>query len=159
MDIEPRQIWIRWLWIVLRIVLGGIFIYASIDKIINPEQFIHALANYRILPRGLENFFALLLPWVEVTIGVFLVLGMYEWIALTLYNILMLVFMAVIALSLIRGLNISCGCFTTDPNAAKITWLTMMRDSLILVLSLGGYPLLSRLKPLPFLKKKSTTIG
>ena len=154
METDRNKRWMRWLWIVLRIILGGIFIYASLDKIINPEQFAHALSNYRLLPRGLENLFALLLPWAEVTIGIFLILGLFEWVSLTLYNILMLTFMAVIALSLMRGLNISCGCFTSDPNADKITWLSMLRDSLILVLSLGSYPLLSRLRPPPFFKKR-----
>ena len=138
----------------MRTILGGIFIYASLDKIINPEQFAHALSNYKLLPMGLVNLFALLLPWAEVTIGIFLILGLFEWVSLTLYNILMLTFMAVIALSLMRGLNISCGCFTSDPNADKMTWLTMLRDSLILVLSLGSCPLLFRLRPPPFFKKR-----
>ena len=154
METDRNQRWLRWLWIVMRTILGGIFIYASLDKIINPEQFAHALSNYKLLPMGLVNLFALLLPWAEVTIGIFLILGLFEWVSLTLYNILMLTFMAVIALSLMRGLNISCGCFTSDPNADKITWLSMLRDSLILVLSLGSYPLLFRLRPPPFFKKR-----
>jgi uncharacterized membrane protein YphA (DoxX/SURF4 family) len=152
MDTDRKQRWMRWLWIVLRTILGGIFIYASLDKIINPEQFVHALSNYRLLPMELENVFALLLPWAEATIGMFLILGLFEWVSLMLYNILMLIFMAVIAISLMRGLNINCGCFTSDPNADKITWLSMLRDSLILVLSLASFPLLFRLRRPPFFK-------
>lgn len=151
MDISNRQKWIRWSWSLLRMILGAIFIYASVDKIINPDQFADAIANYKLVPKNLVNFFALLLPWVEVTIGIFLIFGVYEWLSLTIFNALMFVFMAAIAISLARGLNITCGCFTSDPNAEKITWLTMLRDSSILVLSLTAYPLLFRLKRPPFL--------
>lgn len=154
MDIHTKEKRLKWLWILLRMVLGAIFLYASADKILHPEQFAHALSNYKLLPKELLNFFALLLPWMEVTIGVFLIFGLFEWVSLTLYNVLMLVFMAAIAISLMRGLNISCGCFTSDPNADKMTWLSMMRDSLILVLSLGAYPLLFRLNRPPFFKKR-----
>ena len=52
--------------ILCRIVLGGVFIYASIDKIMHPEEFAKAIGNYHVLPFGLENLLALTLPWLEL---------------------------------------------------------------------------------------------
>lgn len=132
----------KWLWRILRTILGLVFIYASADKILYPAQFADALSNYKLLPRELVNFSALLLPWVEATTGIFLIFGLFEWVSLSIYNALMIVFMAAIAISLARGLNITCGCFTSDPNADKMTWLTLLRDSGLLVLGLAAYPLL-----------------
>ncbi len=153
MDVNKNRLWMEWLWRLLRIILGCLFIYASADKIMNPDQFAYAISNYKLLPNELVNFFALLLPWMEAVVGIFLIEGIFEWMSLTLYNGFMLIFMAAIAISLARGLNITCGCFTSDPNAEKMTWLTLLRDSSMLILGLAAYPLLFRLKRPPFFKK------
>lgn len=143
--------WLIWLWRILRIVLGTVLIYASAEKIIRPDQFAYAISNYKLLPIGWVNFIALILPWLEAVVGIFLIVGIFEWVSLTLYNVMMIVFMFAIVISLTRGLNISCGCFTSDPNAEKMTWFTLFRDSLLLLPGLGSYPLLVRLKPPPFI--------
>ncbi|RLC31618.1 MAG: DoxX family protein [Deltaproteobacteria bacterium] len=147
--------WTEWLWRFLRVFLGAVFLYASIDKIIYPDRFAFAISNYRILPGDLVNFVAVWLPWLEVTVGVFLIFGLFEWASLTLYNMVMLIFLAAIAINLARGVNISCGCFSLDPNAEKMSWLTFMRDLGLLVPGLGAYILLVRRRPPPFLEKPS----
>ena len=47
-----------------RVILGAVFIYASIDKIRNPEAFAKAVYNYQILPDSLINLTAIALPWL-----------------------------------------------------------------------------------------------
>ena len=61
--------------IVSRLILGAVFIYASIDKIQNPADFAKAIANYHVVPFGLENTMALVLPWLELFAGVFIIVG------------------------------------------------------------------------------------
>ena len=146
--------WMEWLWRLLRLVLGGIFIYASIDKILHPAQFAESFLNYKILPRQMVNLFALTLPWVEVIAGIFLIAGIFEWASLTLYNGLMIVFMTAIATALMRGLNIDCGCFTSDPDVGKMNWFTFLRDLTMLVPGVGAYFLLFRLRRPPIFKQK-----
>jgi len=145
--------WMIWLWRVLRAILGAVFIYASADKIMNPDQFAYAISNYKLVPAELVNFFALLIPWMEAVVGIFLIVGLFEWVSLTLYNAMMTMFMIAIVISLARGLSISCGCFSSDTNAEKMTWLTLFRDSLLLLPGLGAYPLLRRLNRPPFLRE------
>ena len=144
--IQTAPLWMVWLWKFLRIVFGAIFIYASADKIMHPEQFAYMISNYKILPMELINFVALFLPWLEAVVGIFLIFGLFEWVSLTLFNGLMMAFMVVIVISLVRGLNISCGCFSSDPNAEKMTWLTLFRDASFLIPGLGAYFLLVRLR-------------
>lgn len=150
-----NQKWIERLWKIMRLILGVIFIYASVDKIINPEQFAFNISNYRMLPGDWVNSIALLLPWFEATIGAFLIFGLFEWVSLTLYNLMMIIFMIAIGISLARGLNITCGCFTSDPNAEKMTWLIMFRDSLMLIPGILSYAILNQIRPSPFFQKKS----
>lgn len=72
-----------------RIFLGAVFIYASIDKIIHPEAFAKAIFNYQILPEALINLTAILLPWLELVMGVLLVLGIWQQGAVFLANVLL----------------------------------------------------------------------
>jgi len=152
---RSNSAWMEWLWRLLRLALGGIFIYASIDKILHPAQFAQGILNYKILSRPMVNLFALTLPWVEAIVGIFLIMGIFEWASLTVYNGLMVVFMILIATSLGRGLNISCGCFATDPDAGKMTWLTFLRDASFLIPGLVSYLLLFRLRRPPIFKQRS----
>ena len=52
-----------------RLILGTVFIWASLDKIIDPEKFARNISNYHIVPYGLENTIAIILPWLELLIG------------------------------------------------------------------------------------------
>ena len=146
--------WMEWLWRLLRLVCGGIFIYASIDKILHPAAFAEVIVNWKILPRQAVNFIALALPWVEMVGGIFLIAGIFEWASLTLYNGLMVSFMIGIASVLIRGLNTSCGCFTTDPDVGKMNWLTFLRDLTMLIPGLVAYLILFRLRRPPIFRQK-----
>jgi len=145
--------WMEWSWRLLRLGLGTVFIYAGIDKIRHPDMFSQVVYNYKLLPDIAVNLFALVLPWVEAVVGLFLILGLYEWVSLTLFNGLLIIFMGALGLSLIRGLDISCGCFSSDPTGEKVSWFTLFRDSLVLIPGLSAYFLLLRLRRPPFYKR------
>ena len=51
-----------------RFILGYIFLYASIDKIVNPIAFSSNIDNYHISPIYLNNIAALIIPWIEFII-------------------------------------------------------------------------------------------
>jgi hypothetical protein len=81
-------------------------------------------------------------------------MGIFEWASLTLINGLMVVFMTAIAISLGRGLNISCGCFTSDPDVGKMNWFTFFRDASILIPGLVSYLFLFRLRRPPIFRQR-----
>ena len=93
-----------------RLLIGGILIYASIEKIVNPEEFARAIDNYRIMPFGLENSIAIILPWLELVIGICLILGVFIDGASFLVIFMMMVFIIAISYAIISGYNIECGC-------------------------------------------------
>jgi len=116
------------------IIFGGIFIFASIDKIIHPNEFAKILYNYKLLPDFIINVMAIILPWTELLLGSFLFLGIYPWKSALVLSSLIVVFIIAILINVIRGLNINCGCFTTNPDISNSPGLQLIiRDIIILI--------------------------
>ena len=120
-----------------RLVLGAVFIYASLDKILNPGAFAQAVFNYQGLPGTLVNLTALILPWLELILGACLLFNRRMQGASGIAAVLMTVFIGLILFNLARGLDISCGCFSTDQAEGPMDRFTLLRDSLFLFLALG----------------------
>ena len=115
--------------IVARLILAGIFIYASLDKIAHPAAFAKDVYNYQILPDALINLTALVLPWLELFLGLCLLAGIWLPGAVLTVNGLMVVFLAALVFNLARGLDINCGCFSTGSDAPAMSagWY-LLRD-------------------------------
>ena len=76
MDISDiRRYSAKWIYTVMRILIGVIFVWASWDKMLNPDGFARIIENYQILPDSFIAPTALLLPWVEALCGVLLISG------------------------------------------------------------------------------------
>ena len=118
--------------LVARIILGSIFIYASLDKLRHPDIIAEALYNYQLLPDVAINLVAIWLPWLELVAGGLLVLGLWVRGSILVLSGLMVVFLAALGINLARGLDIHCGCFVTQ-SADPITVLTLLRDALFLL--------------------------
>ena len=115
--------------LICRIVLGGIFIFASLDKIAHPAEFAKAIGNYHVLPFGLENLLALTLPSVELLAGVALITGVMVDGAAIMVILMNIVFIFAISQALARGISIECGCFSvTTEGGDNIGLQTIIRD-------------------------------
>ena len=102
----------RLTWI-LRLVVGGMFIFAGALKIGDPAKFALDVSNYRLVPHELINLVAILVPWIEITAGSFVLAGIWLRAAALVITSLTVMFLFVIVSALARGLNIECGCFGT----------------------------------------------
>jgi uncharacterized membrane protein YphA (DoxX/SURF4 family) len=109
----------------LRVALGVVFIAASLDKIQNPENFASNIANYRLMPYQLINLVAVTLPWLEVVTGSFLVTGIWIRANALIASAMLAVFSTAILQALLRNLDISCGCFSTDPADHRMSRWTL----------------------------------
>lgn len=129
----------EWLSLVFRLVLGAVFVYASLDKIIHPEAFAKSVYNYKILPAGLINVVALFLPWLELLTGAALILGTKVEGASVLIGAMLVVFLVAVISTLARGISIDCGCFTSSSAGRKTGWMLLVQDALLLLLALHLY--------------------
>lgn len=118
---------------VFRFVLGGVFVYAAVSKLQDPALFAASVAGYQILPGLFVNLFALLLPAMELVAG--LALLATKWTresALILLGMLGVFFVGLVQ-ALVRGLDISCGCFGEGAGGAGSLVSALVRDLLLFV--------------------------
>jgi uncharacterized membrane protein YphA (DoxX/SURF4 family) len=71
------------------------------------------VGNYWLVPHELINLVAVLVPWLEITAGLFVLAGIWLRAAALVITSLTVMFFVVIVSALVRGLNIECGCFGT----------------------------------------------
>ena len=102
-----------------RFILGFIFIYFSWDKIIDPVLFAKLVQNYDILPSNLINIGVLILPWIELIIGVCLILGVFLDTSALISLLLLFLFIIMIFQAFLRGKSIDCGCLLSDISEAS----------------------------------------
>jgi putative oxidoreductase len=129
-----------WLSVRVQIGLGIVFVIAAIPKIADPPAFAHMIYNYRLLPGPAINALALVMPWIEMLVGVALILGVWKREAAIVAGILLLVFLVAIGVNLARGHAVDCGCFdvrsagkTREELLAEMRWV-LIRDVGLLLL-------------------------
>lgn len=120
--------------VILRLIVGGVFIAAGALKIWDPAAFAADVGNYRLLPHEAVNLLAITLPWIEVAVGLLLVLGIWRRASAVVVTVLMIVFLAAIGQALARGLDIRCGCFGTV-EARKVGVLALGQDIILFVMA------------------------
>lgn len=118
----------------LRLVVGGGFIWAAVTKIADPLAFAQDVKNYRLVGQSLSFITAIFLPWVELIAGVCLIVGVFPRSSALLTSGLLLFFIFLVIITMIRGIDVDCGCFGTFSRRADL-WL-VLEDSVWLVMSL-----------------------
>ena len=107
-----------------QIIVGAVFLYASFDKILDPETFARSIVRYDLGGAMFmsSNLIALTIPWVEFIVGFFLIFNIMKDTSANVVIILLIIFIGLLLQAHIRGLDIeSCGCTRAadavdDPN-------------------------------------------
>ena len=127
----------------LRLVLGGVFIYASVYMIAEPAEFARSIYNYRMMPEATINLMAIVMPWLELISGILIIIGPFVRGSALLIGLMLLVFIVALVSAIARGLDISCGCFKVGEGGRVVGLQTLIEDVLMLVavfviLAFGG---------------------
>ncbi|MGM0452943.1 MAG: MauE/DoxX family redox-associated membrane protein [Thermodesulfobacteriota bacterium] len=133
--------------ILVRLVLGGIFLYAGVPKIFDPAGFAETISLYQILPAPWIHPVAIVLPWLETLLGACLIFGIWLPGAVVMVNLLLFAFTGALVFNYARGLNIDCGCFTGN-STDSITLLTLLRDLVFVCMSVFLFFAVRRLSSL-----------
>jgi putative oxidoreductase len=102
---------VRYLWRILDLIVGGIFIYAGVIKALDPVQFANDIDNYKTLPWFISVRLAFYLPWLEIVCGLTLIFRFLYLGGLSILTALILIFVGATIAAKARGLDITCGCF------------------------------------------------
>ena len=124
------------------ILIGGLFIYAGVVKIIDPVEFARDIDNYKMLPWRLGVWLALYLPWLEIFCGLALITRVLYRGSVFILTALMSLFIIANIAAKARGLDVSCGCFGHASKYLNFSWHLVL-DFLLL----GGVLLLWKRPP------------
>ena len=144
MNFRRAVIWIG------RLVLGGIFAYAGISKLIFPNthlwpwfvfkfsvamnlaSFATQVESYKLLSPEASSFVAHALPFVEIALGLLLLIGWRLRLWAFLVTAIMLGFLFAVTRAYLLHMDINCGCFGTPE---PLTGWTVVRDSAFALLA------------------------
>ena len=100
-----------WLTFLFRLILGGVLLVAGALKVTDPYSSATSVRAYQILPVDLANFLGFVLPFAEVVIGIFLIVGIWVRLNAIAGGALMVMFIIAIGQAWARGISLDCGCF------------------------------------------------
>ena len=116
--------------LLVRIALGGIFVYAAYLKLKDPwALFAMNIDSYGVLPMRAVEFVARTLPWFELLIGILMIVGIFRRTATVATSLLLAVFFGLMIRAYAKGMQINCGCFGPGD---VISWKTLLRDGSML---------------------------
>lgn len=99
--------------VVIRIILGFLFIVSGMEKVISPAaNFQYVIEGYAIFPPVLAHAASVVFPWMELFTGLFIMLGL--WLSQSLVSLLLMTttFIVIVGQAIIRKLPLeNCGCF------------------------------------------------
>jgi uncharacterized membrane protein YphA (DoxX/SURF4 family) len=97
--------------LISRVGLASVWLTSGILKAADPRQTLVAVRGYRILSESLVSVVAAALPYLEIALGVLLLIGLATRLAAVLSAIVLVAFIAGVISAAARGLSIDCGCF------------------------------------------------
>jgi len=115
--------------LVVRLLLGLLFIYASLDKIADPPAFARIVYQWQTLGPVPSNLVAVTLPWIELLAGLVLLVGAWKREAAAVVAVMLIVFIAAAVWVLARGIDVdNCGCASVAVASAASTAPTWPPD-------------------------------
>ncbi|WP_432892595.1 DoxX family protein [Kribbella sp. CA-245084] len=105
------KVWFPWVSLVARLVLGSVMLVAGALKVTDPETAAQAVRAYELLPSSLVQPVGWGLPFLEIAIGLLLIVGFGVRTSAVAAGVFMIVFIAAVSSAWARGLSIDCGCF------------------------------------------------
>ncbi len=121
--------------IILRLIVGGFFVFASFDKLMNQEAFSRAIYNYKFLPDLFINIFAIIIPYIELIAGLLLIAGIFKRGSSFLISFMLVIFIIALSQAYAKGLDINCGCFSLETVGQKSDILLRIGEDILLLIA------------------------
>ena len=134
-----------------RLLLGGIFVYAGYAKLVYPNHnlwpffilkfsvstnlstFAFQVESYKVLGAEGASFVAHTLPFVEIVLGLLLLIGWKFRVWAAMVTAILAGFLTLVTRAYLLHMEINCGCFGTPE---PLTGMTVLRDSALVGLAL-----------------------
>lgn len=124
------------------VVLGAVFLYASLEKIAQPADFARIVYHYQVIGPSARlgyvpaNLLAVALPWIEAVAGLLLIAGVWRREAAAVVSLLLVTFLVAVGSALYRGIDIeNCGCFTVEGAGRQAGLWLLIGDAALLAMA------------------------
>jgi uncharacterized membrane protein YphA (DoxX/SURF4 family) len=121
-----------WLSLLVRVFIGGYFVVAAVPKIIEPLAFATSIMHYGLVPSWSVNAIALILAWLEMIVGIGLIMGVRTKVQALFCGGMLVVFTLAVAYAVVLGLKIDCGCFG-ESGGEEVSWLKVAKNSAMII--------------------------
>ena len=122
----------------MRLLLGVVFVYASLHKILAPADFAKMVYGYALFPAFVINFIAIVLPYIELFAGLALIFGFLAYPAALIVLAMLIMFSVIIGINLARGHVFDCGCFSAGQAVFILNgspWTALVRDLVMIAMA------------------------
>ncbi len=120
--------------VLFRLVLGGLFVYAGVVKVLDPLDFAQNIRNYGLVGQSLSFIAAVILPWLEILAGLALAAGIWKRASALIISGLLVFFILLTLVTILRGLDVDCGCFGAI--SRKAGWGLIVEDAAMFFMGL-----------------------
>jgi methylamine utilization protein MauE len=136
-----------------RLLLAGVFLFAAYSKIFLPNSvfgplpakfalstnlrnFLPSVEQYKVVSHGTAVFVANTLPFVELSLGILLLIGWRVRIWLSVASAMLVGFLSLLTWAFLNHMDIKdCGCFASS-TPEPLNAMTLVRDGAFLVFAL-----------------------
>lgn len=110
----------------IQVGLGVVFVWAAGNKLFvsGLEVFLKDIGNFRLVGEPWDAVIAYTLPWLEMIVGLCLILHIQQRGASLLATLMTVVFLGAIISAWTRGIDLHCGCFGKSTEAVHYPWKT-----------------------------------
>ncbi|MEM9066553.1 MAG: MauE/DoxX family redox-associated membrane protein [Planctomycetota bacterium] len=103
-----------WALLIIRLLAGGLFVFAAFIKLNDPHAFAEAIVGFDVIPKEADHLIllaAFVVPWLEALTGVMLVVGLWTRASSAIIALMLLGFAGLIYSVIARDMTLECGCF------------------------------------------------
>ncbi|HLT40346.1 MAG TPA: MauE/DoxX family redox-associated membrane protein [Enhygromyxa sp.] len=122
-----------------RLVAGGVFVFAGVQKLLDPAAFAQDIANYQAFPYWTWNLAAGIVPVTEILAGLAVLIGFKRRAGAIVLGSLTVAFIGLILSVIVRGIDLNCGCFGEAVEASTVGWPLLLRDVGLLLAIVAAY--------------------
>jgi putative oxidoreductase len=115
-----------------RLLLGAIFVSFALSKVLRPAVFALNVVDYNLTPAWGVNLWSLVLPWAELVVGLFLILGIRTRAAATLIAGMNIIFIVGLVNAILHHMPINCGC--VGEVGEPVNWLKVMKNVAMVIM-------------------------
>jgi uncharacterized membrane protein YphA (DoxX/SURF4 family) len=121
--------------VIVRLIIGGTFFIAGLLKVIHPDEFRKTLSTHGLFSTGTIHLISLVLPYVEIAVGLLFALGFRIKVTGRIIICLLILFTIEASFAFALGSVVDCGCFPTEGGGTEPIGVNFFFRNGLLILS------------------------